>query len=192
MSDHLSRTQQILARLYTDRTWRERFFTNPQAVSKEFDFNEQLTQISAQQVNLFASSLQRKRLGQIRVLLPLTQQILGQKFSQLFGRYAPSYQPQGIKKHHHDALHFCEFIAKIAASETIEPVWAVDIVRYEQAWLQTTEPNFHFTYCYFNYAIEPLITSLQQQVTAPTVKLKPTVAIWLRLSQSRKLWCVAF
>lgn len=57
----LAQVQQVLAQLYTNTDLRERFFNHPNEVAEELglsvDEQQQVAQLSAQQVNLFASSL---------------------------------------------------------------------------------------------------------------------------------------
>ena len=180
----LAQTQQILAQLYTNSVLRSRFFANPQAVGEELGLNsdeaQQLAKLSAQQVNLFASSLKRKRLGEVRELLPLTHSVLGKGFAELFWRYAETYIPTGIKKHLEDAIAFSTFI-EVTQLESINPPWVVDLLRYEKAWLQAAEPSSRLTVCWFRYAIDKLARTVQQDET-PVVLMQPAIAIWFRLS----------
>ncbi len=77
----LARLQEVLAQLYTDAALRERFFADPQGVSEALGLQpeeaQQLTQLSAPQVDFFAESLKRKRLNEACKLLPLTRRVLG-------------------------------------------------------------------------------------------------------------------
>ena len=74
-----------------------------------------------------------------------------------------------IKKHLQDAITFATYIEKIA---TIEPEWILDLVKYEKAWLEATEPNKRLIVRYFRYAIDDNL-----QVLKP-----PFLAVWFRLS----------
>lgn len=187
----LGLVQGVLAQLYTNSVLRSRFFADPQAVGTELGLNSdevtQLAQLSAQQVNLFASSLKRKRLGEVRELLPLTQRVLGKDFSKLFWRYAETHLPQGIKKHWEDAIAFSSFIEQVTRSEGIEPLWIGELVRYEKSWLQAMEPTCHLTVCRFRYAIDRLVQNLRQENVSPQLKEQPTVALWFRLSRRGQL-----
>ncbi|MBW4621023.1 MAG: hypothetical protein KME17_16910 [Cyanosarcina radialis HA8281-LM2] len=118
--------QKSLALFYTDSKLRSRFFANPLQVQEELGLSEQkvleLSTLSPSQVNLFATSLKHKRLGEVRELLPLTAWKLGKKFNSLFWQYAETYMPEGIRKHHNDAIAFATFIVKnaeIAASDRL-------------------------------------------------------------------------
>lgn len=167
--------QPILAQLYTNAELRSRFFAHPQLVGAQLGLNttqiQQLSLLSAPQVNLFATSLKRKRLGEVRELLPLTAKALNKDFSKLFWQYAETYNPQGIKKHLLDAIAFASYIEKIA---NIEPDWILDLVRYEKAWLEATEPNRRLIVRRFRYAITQSEGNFQ-------VLRQPYLAIWFRL-----------
>lgn len=146
----LAQTQQVLAQLYTNTNFRERFFANPEAVGTEFELSDdeaqQLAQ-SAQQINIFANSLKWKRLGEVRELLPRTAKVLGKDFTALFWQYAETYLPQGIKKHREDAIAFANFIEKSAEN------LVADLVRYEKTWLLAYEGDRYFQICWFRYAV---------------------------------------
>lgn len=186
--------QQVLAKLYTNAVLRESFFANPQEEGEElglsFDEAQQLAQLSAQQVNLFASSLKRKRLSEVKELLPLTSQVLGKDFSKLFWRYAETYLPQGIKKHWEDAIAFCTFIEKVAQVEGIEPPWVWELVRYEKACQKAAAPTCRLIWCRLRYALKPLVRSLVQQQETPVLLVQPTIALWFRARQGRMLHIV--
>ncbi|WP_414578898.1 hypothetical protein [Anabaena sp. CCY 9402-a] len=175
----LETTQQVLAQLYTNTELRERFFANPQAVGLEMGLNcdeaQQLAQLSAQQVNVFANSLKWKRLGEVRELLPRTAKEMGKNFTTLFWRYAETPIPQGMKKHRQDAIAFANFIIQVTQTEGIEPAYIGDLVRYEKTWLLTYDSAICWRICWFGYAIHQDFSK------------KPAIAIWLRLGKRSQL-----
>jgi len=186
----LATVQQVLAHIYTDSKLRNDFFTNPDTVGRTLGLNcqeiQQLSQLSRQEVNLFAVSLKHKRLGEIRKLMPLTNKVLKQEFDRLFFRYAETYLPKGSKKHLGDAIQFTQFIEQITRTETIEPTWIVDVLRYEKICLETLPSKRLFISDRFNYEVEPLIHSLQTQDSTPVLNLKAKIGIWFRFSQSQQ------
>ena len=199
----LTAVQKVIAQLYTNKNWRESFFTNPQVVGKEWGLNldeiQSLIQLSRQQVDFFATSLKQKRLGQVRQLLPLTRQSLGRDFNELFFRYGETYCPSGIKKHWQDALHFSIFLER----EKKKLLWLVNVIRYERAWLETQELTRRFICYRFDYKIDCLIESLRSELKTPEVDYvsavasllllsKPTFAIWFRLSLQGKWHYLTF
>jgi hypothetical protein len=175
----LAETQQFLAKLYTNSELRTDFFTNPEIACVEMGLSlgdvEKLRKLSAAEINIFANSLKWKRLGEVRELLPRTARVLGKNFTALFWQYAENYLPQGIKKHREDAIAFANFIIKVAQTEGIEPVWMIDLVRYEQTWLLADELPRCLMVCWLRYPIDKLeISEIICQQT--------TLAIWWRLS----------
>lgn len=175
----LAQTQQVLAQLYTNTEFRERFFANPQAVGTELGLScdqvQQLAQLSAQEVNIFANSLKWKRLGEIRELLPRTAKVLGKNFNTLFWRYSETHLPTGIKKHREDAIAFANFMIKVAQHENIPPAWLDDLVRYEKTWLLAYEPGSFLKICWLRYSVHRDFTA------------QPTLAIWFRWSERSQL-----
>jgi hypothetical protein len=192
----LSQIQQTLAKIYTNSTLKEGFFDRSIVLDRELGLTEeeieQLTKISSQRVNLFATSLKRKRLGQIRKLLPLTFKCLGKDFSQIFWEYSETFIPSGIKKHQQDAIEFANFLEKkldcATRTDVVDRDWILDIVRYERSWLTMAISDRLFLGCRFNNAIAPLIESIQKSENEPAKIKKPTFAIWFRLSSRSKIY----
>jgi len=178
----LKAIQQVLARLYVDSELRQQFFDNPAEMGQKLGLNaaeiQQLRELRSPQINFFARSLHRKRLNAVRGLLPLTTQGLNSQFSQIFAQYAETYAPSGIKKHHDDAVMFCNFLA---SQNDLEPPWIGDIANYEKGWLLAAKPGFRGHRCRFRYAIAPFVQSGSQDI-----QKKSAIAIWVRLSPTAK------
>ena len=132
----LKATQRFLAELYTDEAQRQRFAARPQAVAEEFgiapDAARQLAELSAAQVAGFARCLQRKRLNEVRRMLPETCRALGSDLAQVFEAHAARFQPQGVRRHLDDALAFARFLSQSPGVNTD----LVDLARYEAHWLR--------------------------------------------------------
>jgi hypothetical protein len=184
----LDTIQHVLARLYVDSALRARFLRDPDVIGRELGLNaseiEQLAQLQPQQINLFASSLKRKRLNAVRGLLPLTNQALGAQFSRFFGEYAETYNPQGVKKHQDDAVMFCNFLA---TQTRLEPPWAIDVAKYERGGLWAAQPQFRGGWCRFEYAIAPLLRHLNQNEAIASIPEQAAIAIWWRFSSATPL-----
>ena len=97
-----------------------------------------------QQVNLFASSLKHKRLGEIRKLLPLTYKVLGKEFDSLFVKYFETYLPTGSKKNLQDAVAFSNFIEEYLSKDNAYHSWLLDVLHYEKARLKMSEGKRSF------------------------------------------------
>ncbi len=84
----LAAVQTALARLYTDAAWRDRFLAEPALAGPEAGLDAaetaRLAALPPTQVELVATSLRRKRLGEVARLLPLTHRALKPRFAALF------------------------------------------------------------------------------------------------------------
>jgi hypothetical protein len=186
----LTAVQQTLARIYTDSKLRDDFLTNPDVVGISLGLNcqeiQQLNQLSSQQVNLFALSLKRKRLGEIRKLLPLTNKVLEKKFDRLFFKYSEIYLPTGSKKHLLDSIAFSEFIEQFLTTDNTQPVWLLDVLHYETIRLKMFQGKQFIICDRFNYHLESLIESLHSK-SQPLLNPQPTIGIWFKLTPNSQL-----
>ena len=185
----LSTVQQVLARIYTDSKLRDDFLTNPDVVGISFGLNcqeiQQLSKLSSQQVNLFASSLKHKRLGEIRKLLPLTNKVLGKELDRLFFKYSETYLPTGSKKHLLDAIAFTKFLEQNITTDNIQPAWVLDVLRYEKIRLKMFQGKGFIICDRFSYHLESLINSLHSD--SPTLlNPQPNIGIWFKLTPHSK------
>jgi hypothetical protein len=182
----LAEVQYALARLYTDAALPARFFADPLAVGTELGLTaeeaRQLGTLSAQQVRFFANTLRRKRLCEVRDLLPLTHRLLGKTFVALFWQFAPSYAPRGIYKHRDDALAFVRFLEQTVGTAGLKPAWALDLVRYEAAWLEAAQPARRWTVRQFRYPVATVVQALRHEAIPPDLRPQPAIHVWMRLS----------
>ena len=167
----LQTVQQALAHIYTNSKLRDEFLTNPDVVGRTLNLTcleiQQLSTISTKEINIFASSLKYKRLGEVRKLLPLTVKLLGDEFNKLFFSYAETFLPSGNKKHLKDAIAFIKFILQ----QEFEVNWNRDIIRYEYLLLQRLNTKKLILGDRFNYPIPKLINSLE--AVGLTVDINP-------------------
>ena len=108
--------QQLLARLYTEPRLLEEYLADPDGFAFKYATGEPefLRQIDRTQLEFFAVSLRSKRAGEVKKLLPMTVQVLGDKFGDEFERYASTAIPSGEKKHLADSMAFCEHLIACA------------------------------------------------------------------------------
>jgi hypothetical protein len=111
----LKATQRLLAELSTDDALRQRFAVAPETVAEEFGFDpdvaRQLAGLSVAQVTGFACCLHRKRLNEMRRMLPATCRALGSRLAHLFELHAARLKPQGAGRHVDDAVAFSSFLS---------------------------------------------------------------------------------
>src|SRR5215204_5066023 len=99
----LKQQQDLLARLYTDEAVRKRFREGPTAVAKEFglsvDESNDLSEITSAEIGWFADSLYWKRLREVKKLLPVSTELIGEKMGPLFRDFSAGFNPISVKKH---------------------------------------------------------------------------------------------
>ena len=185
----LATLQQALAQIYTDSQLREDFLTNPDVVGKSLNLNcseiQQLSKISASEVNFYANSLKYKRLGEVRKLLPLTVKLLGKDFNRLFFSYAETYLPYGTKKHLKDAIAFTQFLLK----REFEVGWHQDIISYESFHLQRLNTQKKFVFASFNHSITSSLELLENNKNSVDLAYKKYVSLGFRWTTKQKfIW----
>lgn len=107
----LEAVEHALARLYTDDRARERFFANPAsegaALGLSTDEVDAVLAMDRSRIDLFAEQLRLKRFNEILRLLPRATAAIGaDRVRASFLSFAASFVPQGLHKHHADAMAF--------------------------------------------------------------------------------------
>jgi hypothetical protein len=183
----LEKTQKVLALIYTDKQYRENFFSD-NAKAVDYDLSEaeleNLKSISLKQVNFFADSLQYKRLHQAYKFLPIVHKVLGKDFIPLFMEYAGTYAPAGIKKYLEDAEHFAFYLK--ANELKLKYPWIGDLAYYEIALLKVSNPELKLYICQFRYPVTEIILQINKGEKIKAVK-KKTIIFWYRFRKNGKL-----
>ena len=186
----LAETQSFLARLWTDASLRESFFAAPLSVGVAAGLtpveSEELARLAQPQVAFFARTLQSKRAHEVRDLLPRTSRVLGERFGPLFRRYAETSNLSGLRKHRADALGFAAYIASVQRAERIE-AWIIELLRYEAAWLLSSEPYARFIVRAFSIAVDGLARDIGSGAQTTQPRQRPTFMLWLRLTRRGRL-----
>jgi hypothetical protein len=182
----LAEAQRLLARLSTDASLRARFATDPAGVASEFGLSPaeaaSFAEVPTGQLDEFARSLVRKRLGAVESLLPLTLRGFGpSRFASRFARHARTYIPTGIKKHRDDAVAFAVFLA----GEASDPPWLADLARLEAAALLAHDPGHRWSLIRLRYHPADLARAVVEDGHLPGSR--PTIVAWFRLSPASKL-----
>lgn len=129
--------QSVLARLCTDRDYRQAFRENRRAtLTRErltLTEREQLLTLDLAQVERFAASLRRRRLAVVRELAPATSHALGEGLARLFEQYADLHSPaEGAE----EALAFLGFVLDVTLDR---PPYLHDVARYEKLRLEVLQ-----------------------------------------------------
>lgn len=184
----LALQQKLVARLATDREFREKFFADPARVAASEGLTvaaESLAQLHHEQVRQLARVLRRRRLAQAGIQLPLTRKAMGSRFADLFRNYAVSPPPG--KQPFEDALGFAAFLEQHASTQGLDPQWARSIARYEAAKLEATWLRRRLLVRCFPHAIKQLAALLIAGEVPPGSYQRSTTAVWWRTGASSRL-----
>lgn len=184
----LTEVQGALARLYIDPALRDRFFADPVAVGAEMglalDEARDLAGVSRRQVEQYAASLRRKRRDQARRVIPIAARALGDRFGELFERYAAASAPRGSKADLDDADGFVAALGRWPDDD--RPAWVVDLGRYELAWHRAARSGRWPVVRVFRFPVNRLAAG-RGRVLAGSVAPRPTLAIWWRPSRRGRI-----
>lgn len=185
----LALQQKLVARLATDREFREKFFADPARVAASEGLTvaaEGLAQIHQEQLRQFARLLRTRRLAQVGLRLPLTRKALGPRFVDLFRNYAVN-PPPAVQRPSEDAIAFARFIEAHAAEHGLEPAWALSLARYEAARLQAEWHNRRLVIRILPHAVRRLTELLAAGAVPEGSHRRATFAIWWRASAGSRL-----
>lgn len=123
----LHRLQSALARLSTDRAFRQQFFADPDAVCATLELSAteraMLEGLRREEVERYARSLRSKRWGQVRALVPALARLLSDDLRRQFEAFCDDHPSAG------DPLE--ETAAFLAMTNTASP-FSDDLLRCEQ------------------------------------------------------------
>lgn len=129
-ADAAAELQKALVRLWTSAADREEFLANREAwlaaESLSAETCRKLQQLDATQLEGFADGLLRKRLGQVRQLLPGSAMRLGPAFAPRFIAWARSSPPVDTQHHSDDARQFASLLLRDGPDRELK-----DVLRWE-------------------------------------------------------------
>ena len=178
----LVKSQKLMARFFTDAAFRDRVRRKPAIALSELQLSsadlEWFNGFVLGEGQYFADALIRKRLGQINNSLPLTKWGFGGEFNDLFYEYASRSATHGVNRHLNDAISFCKWLR---VSSCNIPKWLLDIVDYEQNWLEAmVSRRGFFKIRFYTCNIVGFMDSYKSKKSRQ--QRKPTIVIWWRLS----------
>ena len=181
----LQEQQNLLAKLYTDAEFRRVFLSEPEKHGAENGLDEkelaELAGIMPEELNFFADSLFWKRLREVEKFLPLSKKALGDEFTRLFREFSRTFNPPTIKKHFEDARGFSKFLQ----TRRLEPLWAIDLAKYEYSRLIFNSAAKKIVFARFNHFIPEIIREITAGNVKPQKKFrrKNSFAVWLKLGK---------
>ncbi len=172
--------QNTLARLLTDPQFRERFLADPDLNGRSLGLSEaetdELVRVAERDLSMFAESLVGKRLKEVKKLLPLTGRIAGEGFRRLFFEFARTFNPQAIRKHYEDAVHFCRFIEERHGHGPLG-----DAARFERTRLTFFNEERRAAFCRSLYDL----STASGDDAELTSRGRTALAVWIRLGKKR-------
>ena len=182
----LKEQQSALAKLYTSQSYREHLANSGSTLDDRLQLNEaeqeKLNSILEGEVTSFANSLVRKRLGQVKNMLPGTCALLGETLWDLFKCFAANQPTSGVKRHLIDAKNFSHYLAQKNANEVFNQKAHKAVLKYEQTWLDSELSIRFLKFSSFRHDISNYAQRLAKREAVATYSGKPRLCIWLRIS----------
>ena len=185
----LETAQTLLARLYTDETFRKAFIENPTQAATDYELNKrelaQLAELAAGPALRFSRALIRKRFGQIASYLPATRRVLRRQLWEAFNIFAGSFNPKGIGRHLEDAVAFSAFLAGEHRAQIDAPEWWPMILNYERPGLKAQAAPFYFKVKFYRHDILKLYHAAGE--SGARYAGRPQLVVWCKCTPGGKV-----
>jgi len=187
----LEEQQAALAKIYTSHSLREQLVKL--ALKEDFYLglcrSEQtkLYSIVNTDIKIFALSLLRKRLEQIKKILPGTCALLAENLSSLFQTFAADKPTTGVKRHLIDASNFANYLAQKKPNQIFRLDEQKAVLEYEKTWVNSELSAMLLKVKFFKHDISNYTKQLEMQEPNRAYFGKPRVCIWFRLSRSHRV-----
>jgi hypothetical protein len=185
----LALQQKLVARLATDREFREKFFADPARVAATEGLTvaaEALSTLHHEQMRQFARLLRTRRLAQVALRLPLTRKALGQRFADSFRNYAVN-PPVAGQRPSEDAIAFVKHLEAQAAEKGLEPAWALSLARYEAGRLAAEWHNQRLVIRLLPHDVKRLATLMAAGEVPLGDYRRSSLAVWWRPTVASRL-----
>lgn len=179
----LVQQQKLVARLCTNREFREEFFAHPAQVAAREGLTvgaEGLAELHPEHLRQFVRLLRTRRLGSMGVALPLTRRVLGNRFVECFKLYALRPTPPSVGRVVEDAIGFVDFLRGQMGAEVFAPPWSLSLARYEAARLEAVWLGRRLVVRWLPHRIGPLLAQLAKGKVEAGNFDRPTLAVWWR------------
>lgn len=182
----LSDIEQILTRLSSDKELRARFVENPLALGRELGLTtagtRQLSRAAAERFDSFVATPPERRFVQVYKLLPLTNRVLKERFTNYFARYVEEHGPPAVANLFCDVLRFAEYLEEKMKGDYLGSGWTLDLLRYEKARVKIADPNRRLVIQTFRHDISRLVRGIarKEKTAMFEVVVRRSVAVWWR------------
>lgn len=182
--------QDILNTICTQSKARLLFFDHRAQFYVDYNVNDEqlilfFNQLNKAQVNFFSQSLLAKRKHAVMDLLPLTTKILDNKFHEIFNEFAQKFVPDGIHKHHIDAIHFCRFLKNkndLRLNKIINSV-----IHFENDLIQSFLKPRRFSLKLYYFDLKRSFRSINDNDSPFKIKASISIILWNK-GHYRVLW----
>jgi hypothetical protein len=174
-------TQAILSRLYTNSTFRKEFIADKKKFYQKHSLSSEtisfLEALSIPQLTFFAEGLLKKRMHEVKSLLPLSVKLTGKAFTELFLKFSDQYTPGGIHKHPEDAVHFVEYVlVKLGGTGTDQLTCSV--LLYEQEQLKRFLNPKKYRLSFYKYDLVKEYGMLLKQEDITSLRKRFNIVVW--------------
>lgn len=174
-----------LARLYTEQSFRIRFFSDKQKVLAELRADDQikhlLSKLKEEEVEFFAKGLINKRYGVVKSFFPLSVHYLGDDFRKKFNEYAANNPVRGLHlKHVNDAVKFSGICLNNAS---FPEAWMKDMLKYERFIAKNLIPESSFDLQFLKFPVHQIT---REDIGKVRIKKKRTCILFIRFKDRRK------
>lgn len=180
----LTDIEQILTRLSSEPELRARFVENPFALGRELGLTpartRQLRREAAERFDSFAATPRERRFVQVNKLLPLTHQVLRERFTAYFDRYVAEHGAVSVEHLFGDVLHFAEYLEEKLREDYLGSGWTLDLLRFEKSRVKAADPRRRFVVAYFRHDISRLVRGVARKDAPFEVVVRRSVAVWWR------------
>jgi hypothetical protein len=180
----LSDIDQILTRLSADEELRARFVENPFALGRELGLSptrtRQLRREAAARFDSFAATPRERRFVQVNKLLPLTHNVLRERFTHYFDRYVAEHGDVSVERLFGDVLRFAEYLEEKLKEDYLGSGWTLDLLRFEKARVKAADPNRRLVVQTFRHDISRLVRGVARKDAPFEVIVRRSVAVWWR------------
>jgi hypothetical protein len=177
----IDNTQVILSRLYTNSIFRKEFIADKKKFYQTYTVSSEtitfLEALSIPQLTFFAEGLLKKRMHEVRSLLPLSIKLIGKVFAEFFLKFCDQYTPNGIHKHQEDAIHFVEFVLA-QLNETNIDQFTHSVMLYEQEQLRRFMNPKKYRLTFYKYDLVKNYGMLLKQGDLTSLPKKLNIVVW--------------
>jgi hypothetical protein len=179
----LADVQAILARLFTDASFRASFFADPFAVGRSLGLEpteaSALAELSRNAVEQFAATIRRKRADDVRKALPLTARALGGAFDRhVLAAIVGAVRPG---RHRDDARALLDHLGRLSRSNELEPPWTADLARYEATFADVLHRSACLLVRRFRFPVARLAAAIHCGAPIGNIEPRMTIGVWLRV-----------